>query len=177
MSETKVIITGSVGAGKTSAIASVSEIPLIKVQPPELTVSPRQLKTTITIDYGELTLVDGHKIRIYGTEGYQRFDYLWKILIKGAMGLIILVDNSGHDPMGELARYLDNFREFLSQTQTIIGVTRMDVSSEPNLQSYHSYLQEQSIKVPVLSIDARSQQSVKMVVQTLMESNKMMRSC
>ena len=122
MSETKVIITGSVGAGKTSAVASVSDIPLIKVQTPELTAAlPQKLKTAITVDYGELTLVDGHKIRIYGTEGYQRFDYLWKTLIKGAMGLVILIDNSGHDPIGELARYLDNFREFLSQIQTIIG--------------------------------------------------------
>ncbi|MEZ5672763.1 MAG: ATP/GTP-binding protein [Thiotrichaceae bacterium] len=61
--------------------------------------SSRKETITVAMDYGELTSDDGQKLRIYGTPGQQRFDYMWKILIKGALGLIILVDNAGSDPV------------------------------------------------------------------------------
>jgi hypothetical protein len=169
MTEIKLVFTGSVGAGKTTAIASLSEIPVINtdVRATDLTTLQRKAKTTVALDYGELTLDDGQKLRLYGTPGQQRFDYMWKILIKGAIGLIILVDNSGPDPIGDLARYLDNFRGFINETSAVIGITRMDLSPEPDLQRYYDYLNEQSIQLPIFPVDPRSHHSVVMLIQAL----------
>ncbi len=169
MREIKLVFTGSSGAGKTTAIATISEIPVINtdVHTSDLTLSKQKEKTTVAMDYGELTLEDGQKLRLYGTPGQQRFDYMWKILIKGALGLIILVDNAGSDPLGDLARYLDNFREFIRETGAVIGVTRMDIASEPPLQSYYDYLQQQGFQLPILPIDARSHDSVAMLIHAL----------
>ncbi len=167
--EIKLVFTGSAGAGKTSAIAAISEIPVINtdVRATDLTTLQHKSKTTVAMDYGELTLDDGQKLRLYGTPGQQRFDYMWRILIKGALGLIILVDNSGTDPIGDLARYLDNFRGFINETSAVIGVTRMDISAEPNLQCYYDYLGERSIQLPVFPVDARSRESIVMLIQAL----------
>jgi hypothetical protein len=169
MREIKLVFTGSSGAGKTTAIAALSEIPVINtdVRASDLTHSKQKEKTTVAMDYGELTLEDGQKLRLYGTPGQQRFDYMWKILIKGALGLIILVDNAGSDPVGDLARYLDNFREFIKETGAVIGVTRMDIAAEPPLQTYYDYLQQQGIQLPILPVDARSHESVVMLIQAL----------
>jgi signal recognition particle receptor subunit beta len=120
------------------------------------------------MDYGELTLEDGQKLRLYGTPGQQRFEYMWQILTRGALGLIILIDNSGSDPIGELVRYIDNFREFISETSAVIGITHMDSTPEPDLQSYYQYLQGRSIELPLLAVDARSADSVVMLIQALL---------
>ncbi len=177
MSEIKLVFTGSAGAGKTTAISTISEIPVINtdVRSNDFTThiihqnkeATRKDTITVAMDYGELTLDDGQKLRIYGTPGQQRFDYMWKILVKGALGLIILVDNAGSDPIGDLARYLDNFREFIKETSAVVGVTRMDLSPEPDLQVYYDYMQSQGILLPIYSIDARSRESVVMLIQAL----------
>lgn len=169
MSEIKIVFTGSIGAGKTSAITAISEVPVINknVRTTDMTTLSRRSTTTVAMDYGELTLDNGQKLRLYGTPGQQRFDYMWKILIKGALGLIILVDNAGSDPIGDLARYIGNFREFIKETSAVVGVTRMDISPEPELQVYHNYLQEQGIQLPLYAVDARSRQSIAMLIQAL----------
>lgn len=177
MSEIKLVFTGSAGAGKTTAISTISEIPVINtdVRSNDFTThiihqnkeATRKDTITVAMDYGELTLDDGQKLRIYGTPGQQRFDYMWKILIKGALGLIILVDNAGTDPIGDLARYLDNFREFIKETSAVVGITRMDLAPEPDLQVYYDYMQSQGILLPIYSIDARSRESVVMLIQAL----------
>lgn len=177
MSEIKLVFTGSTGAGKTTAISTISEIPVINtdVRSNDFTThiihqnkeATRKDTITVAMDYGELTLDDGQKLRIYGTPGQQRFDYMWKILIKGALGLIILVDNAGSDPIGDLARYLDNFREFIKETSAVVGITRMDIAPEPDLQVYYDYMQSQGILLPIYSIDARSRESVVMLIQAL----------
>jgi len=169
MSEIKIVFTGNIGAGKTSAITAISEVPVINknVRTADPTALSRRLTTTVAMDYGELTLDNGKKLRLYGTPGQQRFDYMWKILIKGASGLIILIDNAGSDPIGDLARYIGNFREFIKETSAIIGVTRTDISPEPELQVYYDYLREQGVQLPLYAVDARSQQSIVMLIQAL----------
>lgn len=168
-SEIKIVFTGSMGAGKTAAIAAISEIPVINtdVRTTDLTMSSQKSTTTVAMDYGEMTLEDGQKLRLYGTPGQQRFEYMWKILIKGALGLIILIDNAGSDPIGDLARYLDNFREFISETSAVIGITHMDSAPEPDLHVYYNYLQEHGVQLPILPVDARSQESVVILIQAL----------
>ncbi len=169
MSEIKLVFTGSSGAGKTTAITAISEIPVINtdVRATDLTTTQRKSKTTVAMDYGELTLEDGQKLRLYGTPGQQRFDYMWKILIKGALGLIILVDNSGPDPIGDLARYIDNFRGFIADTGAVIGISRMDISPEPALQRYYDYLNERGIQLPIFPVDARSRDNIVMLIHAL----------
>jgi hypothetical protein len=170
MNEIKLVFTGSAGAGKTSAISAISEIPVINtdVRTTDFTAShQKKLKTTVALDYGELTLEDGQKIRLYGTPGQQRFDYMWKILIKGALGLVILIDNSGVDPIGDLARYIDNFRGFINETSAVIGITRMDIAPAPHLQLYYDYLQEHHIQLPIFPVDARSRDSITLLIQAL----------
>lgn len=165
--EIKIVFIGGMGTGKTSAISAISEVPIIKREVQNIAPPSRQLTTTVAMDYGELTLDSGQKLRLYGTLGQQRFDYMWKIVVRGALGLIILIDNAGADPIGDLARYMGRFREFIQKTSVIIGITHMDVAHKPELQVYTDYLQNQGIQLSLYATDARSQESIMTLIQSL----------
>jgi signal recognition particle receptor subunit beta len=58
--EIKLVFTGSMGAGKTTAISAISEIPVVNTDV-STTDEARRRKatTTVALDYGEMTLDDG----------------------------------------------------------------------------------------------------------------------
>lgn len=68
----------------------------------------RKNTTTVAMDYGEPTLDEGGKVYLYGTPGQRRFDFMCHILTKGALELIVLVDNTHPDPMEELDYFFES---------------------------------------------------------------------
>lgn len=135
MNEYKILVTGTMGAGKTTAIAAISEVPPIMTDVQNNDASNSKLTTTVGLDYGELTLDGGDKLRIYGTPGQERFAFMWKVLAKGALGLIILVDNSRPDPLADLNSYLNSFAELIARAGCIIAVGRTEHHPPPKLGS------------------------------------------
>ncbi len=168
MKDIKLVFTGSMGAGKTTAIATISEIPVINT---DVRASDdaalRKEKTTVALDYGEITLGDGQKLRLYGTPGQERFSFMWKILMEGALGVIILVDNAGENPMADLELYIRHFRGLVDDNMIVVGVTRMDIAPTPSLQAYHDYLTAHDLYIPVFSSDTREPEHVSMLIQSL----------
>lgn len=171
MSQYKIIFTGPVGAGKTTAIESISDVPPIKTDASasDMTKS-RKSSTTVAMDYGIMNLAGGEKIHIYGTPGQERFDFMWDILTTGGIGLILLLDNTRTDPFQDMKFFLDSFQQFIAETNVAIGVTQMDLSNKPTINDYHIQLQGMGIKPPVFSVDARVKNDVSLLVQSLLYS-------
>ena len=91
----KIIFTGPVGAGKTTAIASISDIkPIATDEYASDMTKSRKPQTTVAMDYGLIRLSDNERVHLYGTPGQERFDFMWDILTKGGIGLILLLDNT-----------------------------------------------------------------------------------
>lgn len=166
----KFVFTGCVGAGKTTAIATISEVVPISTEakPTEESVVRRKSTTTVAMDYGELTLEDGEKVYLYGTPGQRRFDFMCHLLTKGALGLVVLVDNTHPDPMGELDYFLNLNAEFLNQGAAVIGVTHYDLSTKPSVDDYYQCLSERGDPWPVLNVDVRKSDDVSMLLNTLL---------
>ncbi len=171
MSQYKIIFTGPVGAGKTTAINAISDIPTIKTDAAasDMTKS-RKASTTVAMDYGLMNLDGGEKIHLYGTPGQERFDFMWDILTLGGIGLILLLDNTRADPFQDMKFFLEAFGKFINETGVAIGVTQMDLSSWPTIEDYTVKLQEFGIKPPVFEVDAREKNDVSLLVQALMYS-------
>lgn len=169
--EIKLIFTGSPGAGKSTAIQAISEIPPVSTDmfaTDELAQTKSQ--TTVAMDFGELTLDDGQKLHLYGTPGQERFEFMWRILVQGGLGLVVLVDNTRPDPLGDLSMYLDNFTDFIDETGVVIGVTRTDLSESPSLDEYYDYLSERGIMFPVIEADVREREDVLMLLDALIST-------
>jgi len=167
--EQKIIFAGPVGAGKTTAINSISEIATVGTEA-RATDETAKLKhnTTVALDYGVLNLGDGQKVHLYGTPGQDRFDFMWEILTQKGIGLVLLLDNRREDPLEDMRFYLENFRDFISDRAVVIGVTGMDVKYRPGLYSYQNRLAALGMKPPLFEVDSRQREDVKTMLLALL---------
>ncbi len=171
MTNHKLIFAGPVGAGKTTAIASISDVPplLTDASASDMT---RDFKasTTVAMDYGILNLGGGERLHLYGTPGQERFDFMWDILVEKGIGLILMLNNSNPDPFQDLHFFLKAFEKFIGETTVAIGVTRMDETPEPTIADYHKQLKNLEKKYPVFDVDARKREDVAALVEGLLYS-------
>ncbi len=122
----RIAIAGSVGAGKTSLIRSISEIEVVNTDKRSTDeIALFKDKTTVALDFGLFTIVPNQLLYLYGTPGQPRFDFMWDILIRQVQACIVLVD--AHRP--EHFHYGTQILNFVNQRVQIpilIGLTHMD---------------------------------------------------
>jgi len=167
----KIIFTGPVGSGKSTAINAISDMPVISTEQVATdNVKERKETTTVALDYGMIKLGDGENIHIYGTPGQERFNFMWDILVENAIGIIILVDNANEDPLTDLSFFLKNFESFISNSAIAIGITRTDLPGGPILDDYHRILKEFNFNPPIFEVDGRKKSEISMLIQALLFS-------
>ena len=171
MANYKIVFTGPVGAGKTTAISSISDSDIIKTDERASDMAG-DLKptTTVAMDYGVLKLSENENIHLFGTPGQQRFDFMWDILTEGGLGLVLLLDNTREHPFKDMKFFLDSFAEFIRNTSLVVGVTRMDLSRNPGIGDHARQLQNFGFKAPVFEVDARQQGDVVNLTRALLYS-------
>ncbi len=171
MNNQKIIFTGPVGAGKTTAITSVSDVPPLRTdEVANAIIKNQKSETTVAMDYGILNLGDSERVHFYSTPGQERFNFMWDILAEGGIGLILLVDNTRPAPLRDMRFFLDEFKKFIDRTHVAIGVTRTDQIDQPTIDDYHLHLKDMKKKVPIFQVDARSRQDVSLLVEALLYS-------
>ncbi len=165
----KVLFTGPVGAGKTTAIRTISDaLPVMTDVKATDEIKDRKASTTVALDYGLIQLGQGEVVHLYGTPGQERFDFMWEILQEGALGLVVLVDNARPDPTGDLLRFLDAYEALIGQTAVAVGVTRTDVCDQPPREAYVEALAGTDLCCPIFTVDARRQDEVSLLLQSLL---------
>ncbi|MGD8912441.1 MAG: ATP/GTP-binding protein [Candidatus Thiodiazotropha sp.] len=172
MPDYKIIISGPVGAGKTTAISVLSDIPPIITDEAasDMTLDRKQ-RTTVALDYGRMQLGESERVHLYGTPGQERFSFMWEILTEGGIGLVLLIDNTRKEPFRDLQFFLDSFKSFIDSTSVTIGVTRMDEKASPAIDDYHQHITSLGWpKLPILEVDAREREDMSLLVQSLLYS-------
>lgn len=165
----KIIFTGPVGAGKTTAIGAISEEPPVATDV-RCSDESRKLKdtTTVAMDYSYITLASGERIHLYGTPGQSRFDFMWQILTQGGIGLVLLVNCDHPEPVAQMDFYLDAFQQFIGDTGVVIGLTRTGMNDNAALEDFQNRLYERNQIFPVFEIDARNGDDVSILVHALL---------
>lgn len=165
----KIIFTGPVGSGKTTAIESISDINIVSTNQSASDMAiQRKKETTVAMDYGVINLDNNEKVHLYGTPGQERFDFMWSILTKGGIGLILLLDNTRKDPFRDMKFYTNAFKEFIAEQQMIVGITRMDLQNTPNINQYREWLSQLGLSAPIFEVDAREREDVSTLLQGLL---------
>ncbi|MCX5052299.1 MULTISPECIES: GTP-binding protein [unclassified Streptomyces] len=97
----KVMIAGGFGTGKTTMVRSVSDIKPLTTEETLTQASAdvdhligvaEKTQTTVSLDFGKISLNDSLMLYLFGTPGQERFWFLWNGLFKGALGAVVLVD-------------------------------------------------------------------------------------
>ena len=162
----KIVFGGTMGSGKSTAIQTLSEIEVLSTEALNTdTESHEKLLTTVGIDYGELTLEDGVKVGLYGTPGQDRFDFIWAVICKGAIGTIVMIDHTAENPLIDLDQYVQAFQPF--GNNIVIAITHVDRKPERTLSIYRDWLKARALNYPLFFIDARQQDDVLLLVETL----------
>ncbi len=97
----KILIAGGFGAGKTTLVTTLSEIPPLRTEAlmsqlsenvDETSLVSNKSTTTVALDFGRITVDEQLILYLFGTPGQDRFWFMWDELARGAVGGIVLVD-------------------------------------------------------------------------------------
>lgn len=167
----RMVVTGPVGAGKSTFIRSVSEIETVDTDRKATDeTSLLKQRTTVAFDFGRLQFNPDMALHLYGTPGQERFDFIWDMLIRKAHAYILLV--AAHRP-GEFrhARRVISYMDQRAQIPMIIGLTHMDCPgawSEENIIAALGYY-DHNTQPPAVLVNPNEMSSVANAIISLVQ--------
>lgn len=155
------------GAGKTTAIACISDTPPVTTEASNSeSIQSTKSTTTVAMDYGTIEL-DHDIVHLYGIPGQHRFKFMWPILAKGALGCIVLIDHSRPNPMEDLEIYLKEFDELISKQAFVVGIGRTNKDGTA-VEQYTDYFLKRGLYAPIFEIDVREKADVLMMLDVIL---------
>ncbi|MGZ0213225.1 MAG: GTP-binding protein [Actinomycetales bacterium] len=170
MSEHVMLFVGPMGAGKTTAIRALSEIDVVSTEAANSDqAASAKATTTVALDYGEISVNEAEKIRLYGVPGQKRFDFMWSILAERAEGVILLVNADAENPVETAIDYVKEFFSIYERGGIVIGLTRADLVPQALIEEYANALADEmpDVLIPVFTVDARSTSDMTVLLMTL----------
>ena len=168
----KILVAGGFGVGKTTAVASISEIAPLTTEAPMTMVAedldnrslvPKKTTTTVAMDFGRITIDESLKLYIFGTPGQDRFGFMWRDLSHGALGALVMVDDRRIDDCFAAVDYFERVG-----LPFIVGVNRFEGVPPRDLDSIRWTLAVDSA-VKVIEFDARRFLSVRDAILLVLE--------
>lgn len=164
METLKIVVSGPVGAGKTTLIKTLSDTEVVDTDAAASEEIGKPL-TTVALDYGTLHL-DGRLLYLFGMPGQERFDFMWDVLVEGALGMVMLVRGDRPQDLLYARRQLD----YITSRQPVpyvVGVTRQDVVPSWSPAEVATFLLQP--KERVVGLVATSPESAVRPLQRLLE--------
>jgi len=162
----KLVITGPVNAGKTTMVQNLSDSQIAATDVAATDqVSQLKAMTTVGLDFGILKIDENLELHLFGTPGQARFNFMWNILSKGAIGAIFLVDSTSDESLQEMKKMFEYFTEHVD-LPVLVGATKQDLQGAKSVDEIAALLELGDVMV--VSVDAREKEGSKMLALTLL---------
>jgi len=168
----KILLAGGFGVGKTTLVGAVSEIKPLRTEALLTEGSlgtdstegiERKTTTTVAMDFGRISLHSDLVLYLFGTPGQSRFWFMWDELAIGALGAVVLADTRR---LADSFPAIDYFER--RQIPFIVALNCFDGARRYDTEDVRAALDLEPGQ-PVISCDARSRESAKDVLITLVE--------
>jgi uncharacterized protein len=168
----KILIAGGFGAGKTTMVASISEIRPLRTEEslsePSILVDDldgveQKSTTTVAMDFGRITIRDDLVVYLFGTPGQHRFWFMWDELAMGALGAVVMADTRR---LADSFPSIDYFER--AKMPFVVAVNCFDGAQRFQSDMVRAAL-DLDPDVPVVLCDARQRTSSRDVLVTLVE--------
>ena len=170
----RLVITGPVGAGKSSFVRSISDSEVVNTDSPATDETARfKPNITVAFDFGQRQLDSSTMLHLYGTPGQSRFDFMWDILIKHAHAYILLVPS--HLPSEfQNAKLILDFMQQRTRIPMVIGVTHQDclhARSAVGIAIALGLLDRKDKTIPIIDINATNRRSIEKSIVSVFSSH------
>ena len=168
-----VLVAGPSDDDNAAAIASLSDIPT-RLRGSHAAVQERKREGTTRPNYGLIKLSDSETVHLYALAGGRSPELPDELLQQGLLGVLMLLDDTGPDPLRELDHLLHTLAVLSLQCKIAIGVLNADPETLPDVEKYHRHLSADTgpgrINPPIFHVDPSSSRDMAMLMQALLSS-------